>query len=150
MNDPNAPVWFQGEYHMFYQYNPKAAQWDTMHWGHATSPDMLHWKHLPIALAPTPGGPDKDGCFTGCMVVENGKPVIVYTGVNPEVQCLARSEDLKAWTKHPGNPIIAAPPPGIDTPGFRDPHVAGRRRMAAADRRRFPRQGRHRAALQVS
>lgn len=123
MNDPNAPVWFQGEYHMFYQYNPKAAQWDTMHWGHATSPDMLHWKHLPIALAPTRGGPDKDGCFTGCMVIENGKPVIVYTGVNPEVQCLARSEDLQTWTKHPGNPIIAGPPPGIDTPGFRDPHV---------------------------
>lgn len=123
MNDPNAPVWFQGQYHMFYQYNPKAAQWDTMHWGHAVSGDMLHWKHLPIALAPTPGGPDKDGCFTGCMVVENGKPVIVYTGVQPEVQCLARSEDLLTWTKDPHNPVIAGPPPVVDTPGFRDPQV---------------------------
>ncbi len=123
MNDPNAPIWFKGEYHLFYQYNPKAAQWDTMHWGHATSSDLLHWKHLPIALAPTPGGSDKDGCFTGCMVVDGGKPVIVYTGVNPEVQCVARSEDLLTWTKEPNNPVIAGPPAGVDTPGFRDPHV---------------------------
>lgn len=123
MNDPNAPIWHNGVYHLFYQYNPKAAKWDTMHWGHATSKDLLNWEHLPIALAPTPGGPDKDGCFSGCMVIDNGKPVIVYTGVRPEVQCLANSDDFLTWTKHPRNPVIAAPPPGIDSPGFRDPHV---------------------------
>jgi len=123
MNDPNAPIFHNGEYHLFYQHNPKAAKWDTMHWGHASSTDLLHWKHLPIALTPTPGGPDKDGCFSGCMVIDNGKPVIVYTGVRPEVQCLATSDDLITWRKHPRNPVIAAPPPSVDTPGFRDPHV---------------------------
>jgi beta-fructofuranosidase len=123
MNDPNAPIWHDGQYHMYYQYNPKAAQWDTMHWGHAVSRDLLHWQHLPIALAPTPGGPDKDGCFSGCMVIDDGKPVIVYTGVHPQVQCLALSDDMNVWTKHPRNPVVAAPPPGIDSPGFRDPHV---------------------------
>lgn len=123
MNDPNAPIWHNGKYHLFYQHNPKAAKWDTMHWGHAASQDLLHWDHLPIALTPTPGGPDKDGCFSGCMVMDDGKPVIVYTGVNPQVQCLATSDDLVTWRKHPRNPVIGAPPPGMDSPGFRDPHV---------------------------
>jgi beta-fructofuranosidase len=123
MNDPNGPIWHNAEYHLYYQHNPKAAKWDTMHWGHAASRDLLHWKHLPIALAPTPGGPDKDGCFSGCAVVDSGRPTLIYTGVRPEVQCLATSDDWVTWTKHPRNPVIAAPPPGIDTPGFRDPHV---------------------------
>lgn len=123
MNDPNGPIWDGRQYHLFYQHNPKAARWDTMHWGHAASPDLLRWRHLPIALAPTPGGPDKDGCFSGCAVIDRGKPALIYTGVHPEVQCLAASEDWIVWTKHQRNPVIAAPPPGIDTPGFRDPHV---------------------------
>lgn len=123
MNDPNAPIFHNGEYHLYYQHNPKAARWDTMHWGYATSKDLTTWRHHGIVLAPTPGGPDKDGCFTGCMVLNGGKPTIIYTGVKPEVQCLATSEDMKHWTKHAANPIIAAPPAGVDTPGFRDPHV---------------------------
>jgi beta-fructofuranosidase len=123
MNDPNAPVYWNGEYHMFYQYNPKAPYWDTMHWGHARSRDLVHWKHLPIAMRPTPDGPDKDGCFTGCMVIDNGKPVIVYTGVKPETVCLATTDDMLDWRKHPRNPVLAAPPAGMDTPGFRDPQV---------------------------
>jgi beta-fructofuranosidase len=124
MNDPNGPLWWQGWYHMFYQHNPKAARWDTMHWGHAVSPDLLHWRHRGIALAPTPGGPDKDGCFTGCAVANRGTPSLIYTGVRPEVQCLATSGDpmLDRWVKRP-RPVIAAPPPGLDTPGFRDPQV---------------------------
>jgi beta-fructofuranosidase len=123
MNDPNAPVFHNGLYHLYYQHNPKAAKWDTMHWGYATSEDLIHWRHHGIALAPTPGGPDKDGCFTGCMVLDNGKPAIIYTGVRPEVQCIATSADMKNWSKHPRNPVIAEPPPGVDSPGFRDPHV---------------------------
>jgi beta-fructofuranosidase len=94
-----------------------------MHWGHAVSTDLVRWKNLPMALAPTPGGPDKDGCFSGCMVIDRGKAVIVYTGVQPEVQCLAFSDDLIRWKKYPKNPVIAGPPPGLDTPGFRDPQV---------------------------
>jgi beta-fructofuranosidase len=57
MNDPNAPIFWQGKYHMFYQYNPNGAFWGDMHWAHAVSEDMIRWKHLPVALAPTPGRP---------------------------------------------------------------------------------------------
>jgi beta-fructofuranosidase len=93
MNDPNGPIFWKGQFHMFYQYNPNGAFPESMHWGHAVSPDLVHWKHLPIALAPTPGGPDKDGCWSGCAVVDQGVPTIVYTGVFPQVQCIARSDD---------------------------------------------------------
>src|SRR5216683_7040503 len=65
MNDPCAPRFFRGQYHMFFQYNPGAAVWGDMHWAHAVSLDMIHWRHLPGALAPSPGAADADGCFTG-------------------------------------------------------------------------------------
>ena len=68
MNDPNGPIYWKGLYHMFFQYNPGAAVWGDMHWAHAVSPDMIHWRHLPLALAPSPDGPDADGCFTGSAV----------------------------------------------------------------------------------
>ena len=71
MNDP-IPFFRDGEHHIFYQHNPHGAFWGTMHWGHAVSRDLIHWWHLPIALAPTPGGPDKDGCFSGCAVDHDG------------------------------------------------------------------------------
>lgn len=122
MNDPNGPIWHGGRYHMYYQYNPKAAKWDTMHWGYAVSPDLVHWEHKPIALKPTPGGPDHEGCFTGCAVLDGQTPTLIYTGVNPEKQCLATSQDMQHWTKLP-EPVIAKPPEGLDTPGFRDPQV---------------------------
>jgi beta-fructofuranosidase len=124
MNDPNAPIYWQGKYHMFYQYNPNGAFWGDMHWGHAVSEDMMHWKHLPMAMAPTPGGADKDGVFSGCAVMDKGGVTAVYTGVNPESQCIATSSgDLTAWNKFPGNPVIAGPPQGMDVAGFRDPAV---------------------------
>lgn len=63
MNDPNGPIYFNGRYHMFFQYNPRAATWGDMSWNHAVSSDMLHWSHLPLALTPTPGSPDAYGCF---------------------------------------------------------------------------------------
>jgi beta-fructofuranosidase len=124
MNDPNGLICWKGEYHLFYQHNPNGAFWGTMHWGHAVSRDLVRWRHLPIALAPTPGGPDKDGCFSGCAVDDDGTPTLIYTGVNPEVQCLATStDDLLTWRKHPGNPVIAAPPADLRVTGFRDPWV---------------------------
>jgi beta-fructofuranosidase len=140
MNDPNGPICFQGRYHMFYQYNPHGAFWGSMHWGHATSPDMVHWQHAPLALAPTPGGYDQDGVFSGCAVLDRGLPTLVYTGVEPpatpaqatlrdgshswrEVQCVAVSHDaLRSWRKLE-KPVIAAPPPGLAVTGFRDPCV---------------------------
>lgn len=124
MNDPNGLIQWRGEYHLFYQHNPVAADWGVMHWGHARSRDLIHWEHLPIALAPTPGGPDKDGCWSGCAVDDGGVPTLMYTGVRPQVQCLATgSADLLTWTKYPSNPVIAAAPEGFGPDDFRDPRV---------------------------
>ncbi len=142
MNDPNGPIYWKGRYHMFFQYNPHAAVWGDMHWYHSISPDMIHWQHLPVALAPTPGGPDSEGCFSGTAVVREGKVHFVYTGVQTvppdrvetdatlrdghnnfrETQLLATSTDplLRTWTKRAA-PVIPLPPPGMKVTGFRDP-----------------------------
>lgn len=138
MNDPNGPIYWQGQYHVFYQLNPHAAVWGDMHWGHAVSRDMVHWKHEPIALAPTPGGPDSEGCFSGSALVFEGKPMFIYTGVENappsdvtvrdssdklrETQMLAIAEDdqLLRWKKL-DIPVIPAPPSGMVVTGFRDP-----------------------------
>ncbi len=138
MNDPNGPIWWKGNYHLFYQLDPHAAVWGDMHWGHAISIDMVHWRHEPIVLAPTPGGPDSEGCFSGSAVVFNGVPTFIYTGVQNappsmvtihdgsdklrETQLLATAEDdsLLRWKKRP-EPVIAAPPEGMKVTGFRDP-----------------------------
>ena len=137
MNDPNAPIFWKDRYHMFYQYNPDGAYWGDMHWGHAMSSDMIHWKNLPIAVSPTPHGADADGCFTGTAVIDDGKVIVLYTGVVNasldratskgalnlrETQCLLTSSDpeLKTWTKLE-TPVIAEPPPGMQVNGFRDP-----------------------------
>jgi|HubBroStandDraft_4_1064222.scaffolds.fasta_scaffold56007_2 beta-fructofuranosidase len=138
MNDPNGPIYWRGEYHMFYQYNPNGPVWGDMHWGHAVSPDMVHWRHLPVALAPTPGGPDAAGCFSGTALADGDQVAFLYTGVVSapeneatirdgvhslkESQCLAfgTGNDLSHWTKA-SSAVIPAPPPGLDVTGFRDP-----------------------------
>ncbi|GAB4452963.1 MAG: glycoside hydrolase family 32 protein [Anaerolineae bacterium] len=124
MNDPNGMIQWQGRYHLFYQHNPDGPYWGNIHWGHAISDDLVRWEDWPIALAPTPGGPDKDGCWSGCAVDNDGIPTLLYTGVWPEVVCLATSaDDLRTWAKPAGNPVIAGPPAGLETTGFRDPCV---------------------------
>lgn len=127
MNDPNGLIEVDGVVHLFYQYNPHGAQHGTIHWGHAASADLVHWEDWPIALAPTPGGPDAGGCWSGCAVNADGTPTLIYTGVWPQAQCLATSSDgLVTWDKLTA-PIVAAPPPGVpvigETPEFRDPFV---------------------------
>ncbi len=139
MNDPNGPLYWRGKYHMFFQYNPNSAVWGDMHWNHAVSDDMIHWKHEPIALAPTPNGDDSDGCFTGSAVNDNDTATIIYTGVKSvpadratlrdghhnfrETQLLATSKDpnLLTWQKFP-KPIIE-PPQDKNLSGFRDPFL---------------------------
>ena len=126
MNDPNGLIQYQGVYHLFYQHNPDAAVWGNMHWGHASSRDLVHWEHHPAALAPTPGGPDEAGVWSGCVVDWNGQPTAVYTGLTTagESVCLATSRDgLLTWEKHAQNPVIGGPPAELDTLGFRDPYV---------------------------
>lgn len=127
MNDPCGLIQWKGQYHLFYQYNPKAAYHDLIHWGHAVSDDLVHWTHLPVALVPTPGGPDRDGCWTGCAVDHDGIPTVFYSGVFPQTVCVATSsDDLLTWEKYEGNPIIEAPPHDLrDQTGghFRDPYV---------------------------
>ncbi|WP_342085298.1 glycoside hydrolase family 32 protein [Dyadobacter sp. OTU695] len=137
MNDPNGMVFHNGTYHLFYQYYPGAKIWGPMHWGHATSKDMLHWKEQPIALYPDSLG----YIFSGSAVVDvnntsgfgkDGKAplVAIFTHHNPvlekqktgrhEYQSIAYSlDDGVTWTKYAGNPVL--PNPGITD--FRDPKV---------------------------
>jgi beta-fructofuranosidase len=126
MNDPNGLIQFGGEYHFFYQHNPNGAVWGDIHWGHAVSKDLVQWKHLPVALAPTPGTPDAQGCWSGCAVDDNGVPTLLYTGVanDRQTQCLATSVDgLRTWQKYAGNPVLTQPPAGMKRSDFRDPFV---------------------------
>ena len=123
MNDPNGLIQWNGTYHLFYQTNPNGTSHGTIHWGHAASDDLVHWTDLPLALSPTPGGPDQGGCYSGCAVDHDGVPTLVYTGVCGEDQrpCVATSSDgLISWIKHPRNPVIPAPPEDLDLVGFRD------------------------------
>jgi len=141
LNDPNGPLYWKGLYHLFYQYSPVISNFGVKYWGHAVSKDLVHWENLGIALAPTPNGPDKNGCWSGSAVIDNGVPTIVYTGgtwsaesefaerakgIIPERQMVAVAADptdpyLRKWNKVRENPVLAAPPPGIKAVGWRDP-----------------------------
>jgi len=94
LNDPNGLIQWDGRYHMFYQYNPRGAFHGTIHWGHAVSDDLVHWTDLPIALAPTPGGHDAEGCWSGCAVDNGGVPTLIYSGVFPQTVCLATGSKI--------------------------------------------------------
>ncbi|MHC5907788.1 glycoside hydrolase family 32 protein [Streptomyces sp. S6] len=132
INDPNGPFRWQGRYHLFYQHNPAAPVHDDIHWGHVSSPDLLHWEHHPIALTPTPDGPDEAGCWSGCVVDDDGVPTAVYTGIDRHhtglgTVCLARAvvpddETLTDWKPLPA-PVLTGPPADLDAVMFRDPFV---------------------------
>ena len=123
INDPNGLIFYKGEYHLFYQHYPYAPQWGSMHWGHAKSKDLVHWEHLPIALAPSESYDldERGGCFSGSAVDDNGILSVLYTGtvirdgIVIQTQNLATSEDGITFQKYEGNPVIrllrkAAPP----------------------------------------
>lgn len=128
MNDPNGMVYKDGEYHLYFQYNPYGSKWGNMHWGHAVSKDLVHWEHLDPAIARDPVG----HIFSGSSVVDKkntagfGKNAIIaiYTNnsVNhDEVQCLAYSNDNgRTFTKYEGNPVLT---PFDGLKDFRDPKV---------------------------
>jgi fructan beta-fructosidase len=133
-NDPNGLVYLDGEYHLFFQFNPSGDLWGHMSWGHAVSPDLIHWRELPVAL------PEENGImiFTGSTVVDQNnssgfcvgqKPclVAIYTGHTPEAgshpalqtQNLAYSNDRgRTWTRYAQNPVL-----DLHMSDFRDPKV---------------------------
>lgn len=131
MNDPNGLIHFQGVYHLFYQHDPYQSKQGPMHWGHATSRDLVHWEHQPVALAPSEGydcGPSGgQGCWSGSAVDDNGKLTLIYTGhvdgrTPEEAQCLAVSDDGVTFHKPDDNPVIGDSP-DRERFGFRDPKV---------------------------
>lgn len=135
MNDPNGFSYYNGKYHMFYQYHPYEAKWGPMHWGHAVSDDLLHWEYLPAALAPDESY-DRDGCFSGSAItLPDGKHLLMYTGVVKEhqkddvyrdvqTQCLAVGDGVD-YVKYPGNPVLDEKdlPEGCSRFDFRDPKM---------------------------
>lgn len=130
MNDPNGLVYYNGQYHLFYQYNPSGSTWGNMSWGHAVSPDLTHWTELPVAIPQD----DADMIFSGSAVVDTnntagfgspGNPALVaiYTAANKttgnQSQALAYSTDGgQTFTKYAGNPVL-----DIGSNNFRDPKV---------------------------
>lgn len=116
INDPNGLIWHDGEYHLFYQHNPYEREWENMHWGHAVSPDLLHWEELDDALFP-----DKTGTmFSGSAIIDTDnlagfnrkdrQAMLAYytceTGER-QTQCMAYSLDNgRTFTKYKANPLI--------------------------------------------
>lgn len=130
MNDPNGFVYFRGKYHIFYQYYPYDTVWGPMHWGHATSKDLVRWIHQPVVLAPDEAY-DADGCWSGSAIVKDDVLYLVYTGhverngVRVQTQNLAYSHDGVHFVKYERNPIVGPEqvPEGTDVADFRDPYV---------------------------
>ncbi|MDE3236659.1 MAG: glycoside hydrolase family 32 protein [Bacteroidota bacterium] len=138
MNDPNGMVYYNGVYHLFFQFYPNDTHWGPMHWGHATSKDLLHWQQQPIALYPdslgyifsgsavidehNTSGFSKDGKTPMVAIFTQHDPILEKKGaINFQNQSIAYSLDEgKTWTKYAGNPVIKNP--GIAD--FRDPKVS--------------------------
>ena len=116
INDPNGLIWNDGEYHLFYQHNPYERDWGNMHLGHAVSPDLVHWKELPVALRPDTIGTMFSGSAiidyenTSGFVKSGTSPMVVaYTadGDKGQRQCIAYSLDNgRTFKKYDGNPVI--------------------------------------------
>ncbi|GLU22421.1 hypothetical protein SLE2022_384990 [Rubroshorea leprosula] len=129
----NGPMIYKGIYHLFYQYNPKDAQWGNIVWAHSTSTDLVNWIPHDIAIYPTQKS-DINGCWSGSATILPGdKPVILYTGIDPEkrqVQNLAMPKNLSdpylgVWVKSPENPLMAPNAQNqINSSSFRDPTTA--------------------------
>lgn len=127
-NDPNGPLFHDGRYHLFFQHNPNAAVWGDIHWGHASSPDLVTWTDHGIALAPTPGSRDELGVWSGCAVVEDGVPTAVYTGMDRHdgigsIMIARAADSMISGLKADPEPVVPGPPEGLDLHAFRDPYL---------------------------
>lgn len=135
MNDPNGFSYYEGKYHLFYQYHPYDSHWGPMHWGHAVSTDLLTWQYLPCAMAPDTAA-DADGCFSGSAIrLPDGRHMLMYTGIvreadeetgmrSVQTQNLAFG-DGTSYDKYEGNPVLTASdlPEGGSPYAFRDPRI---------------------------
>ncbi|WP_029192436.1 glycoside hydrolase family 32 protein [Paenibacillus harenae] len=134
LNDPNGMVYYDGEYHLFYQHHPDSAVWGPMHWGHAVSKDLVHWEHLPIALYPDHNGTifsgsavvdwnDTSGFFegkAGLVAIYTQTEMIPDSDLSIQRQSIAYSKDNgRTWIPFAGNPVLA----DERFPDFRDPKV---------------------------
>ena len=135
LNDPNGLSYYDGKYHLFYQYNPFATAWDTMHWGHLVSEDLLHWKRLPAAMAPAKPY-ENFGVWSGsALTAPDGRHLLIYTAVENslnedgsrkflQTQCLAFGDGVN-YVKYEKNPVITPDmlPEGSSSEEFRDPKI---------------------------
>ena len=127
-NDPNGTIFYNGKAHLFFQHYPYKPAWGTMHWGHFTTEDFVHWDVLPVALVP-----DRDyevicGCCSGSTIEKDGKLYLMYTAAQPTLQrqCMAVSEDGGVtFTKDESNPILTADmlSKEVSPLDFRDPRL---------------------------
>lgn len=128
MNDANGLVYKDGEYHLYFQYNPYGSKWGNMHWGHSVSKDLIHWEHLKPAIARDTLG----HIFSGSSIIDHnnsagyGKNAMIafYTSASDEhgqIQCMAYSNDNgRTFTKYEKNPVLT---PFDGLKDFRDPKV---------------------------
>lgn len=133
MNEPHAPFYYAGQYHLFFQKNPFGPFWHQIHWGHWVSPDMVHWRELPIALAPEDDGLATDGVWSGSATyAADGSPVLFFTAGNDTAKPNQRTgmatpddlrdPDLVRWRKYPKPVTLQAEGQGRFG-DFRDPFV---------------------------
>lgn len=127
MNDPNGFIFYQGYYHLFYQFYPYETKWGPMHWGHARTKDFVHYEHLPVALAPDLD--HEDGCFSGGSAVLDDKLILMYTShyhqaYQLQEQSIATSTDGITFDKYLNKPVITIKDLPVDASivDFRDPN----------------------------
>lgn len=124
MNDPNGFSYFNGEYHLFYQYNPYDIKWGPMHWGHAKTRDFVNWDRLPVALAPD--DEIKGQCFSGTAIADNDKHILVYTvHSNDKEEQTVEIGDGVNYKAVSDKPVIGIDklPKGFGGVDFRDPKI---------------------------
>lgn len=120
MNDPNGLIFFEDEYHLFYQHNPQDTEWGFMHWGHATGKDLVHWEHQPIAIYPDTNSEDKEYCtaWSGSAIVDKDNLLGIqkdsvstllafYTSKDCGQRIAFSTDKGRTWLKYEGNPVIS-------------------------------------------
>lgn len=126
-NEAYGLMYYQGNYHLFFQKNPNAPQLYFMHWGHLVSPDLVHWREVDITLRPSPGF-DNFGTWSGTTIkTDDGQPMIFYTGVDGARagigSATSESNSLLKWHENENNPLIPSPPSTFSHMDFRDPYI---------------------------